>query len=121
MSTSIPHRIGLRLMPDDRARVQHDDLLDLLRTVCGALDVPYGAAYQGLRDARTRAVHNALRNVLDDADGVWLDISGETQQLRQDLADDNPRLNVAAARGELCSLPRARWLRFLPGGGGRHA
>jgi len=124
MSSSIPHSAigprGLDEAENARARVQRDDLLDLLRTICDALDVPSGVPQQGLRDDRIRLVHNTVRNVLDGT--AVLGIAWETELLRQETADDSPRAAIGQTQVIARRSPvRALWLRCFPKAGGRHA
>ncbi|WP_262059738.1 hypothetical protein [Streptomyces sp. STR69] len=122
MLSSIPHPTpgprGLEEAQEDRARVQRDDLLDLLRVIRDALDVPSGASHQGLRDARTRMVHNTVHNVLT---GALLGVAWETEQLCQEIADESPRVAFGETRVVMGQGPAGLWSRFAPASEGHHA
>lgn len=122
MRSSIPHSTpgprGLDEAQEDRARVQRDDLLDLLRVIRDALDVPPGASHQGLRDARARMVHTTVHNVLT---GALLGVAWETELLCQEIAEDSPRAAFGETRVVMGQGVAGLWSRFLPAGEGHHA
>jgi hypothetical protein len=124
MPASIPHSTpgphGLDEAQEVCARVQRDDLLDLMRVIRDAFDVPSGNKRQDLLDTRAHLVSNTLCNVLDGS--AVLGTAWETELLRQELADDTPRVTVAEKQVVVRrSLVRALRLRYFPGSGGRHA
>ncbi|MET7776251.1 hypothetical protein ABZU94_10765 [Streptomyces mirabilis] len=67
------------------AETERDDLLELLRAVRDALDVPPGARRPALLDSRVQLVHDTLRDVLDGRSD--LGVAWETDLLKQ-LAKD---------------------------------
>ena len=124
MPASIPHSTpgphGLDEAQQDCARVQRDDLLDLMRVIRDALDVPSGTKRQDLVDTRAQLVSNTLCNVLDGS--AVLGTAWETELLRQELGDDSPRVTLVETQVVVRRRPlRALWLRCFPGSGGRHA
>lgn len=123
MPSSIPHPTsGLRSLEEaqeDCARVQRDDLLDLMRVIRDALDVPSGNKRQDLLDTRAQLVCNTLHNVLDDS--AVLGTAWETELLRQELADDSPRVAFGETRVVMGQGPAGLWSRFAPASEGRHA
>ncbi|MEV4033460.1 hypothetical protein [Streptomyces umbrinus] len=70
----------------DAVEAERDNLLDLLRAVRDALDVPLGNRRQAMLDDRVLLVHGTLRDVLDGQ--MSMGVQWETDLLRRRVAED---------------------------------
>lgn len=90
MPVSIPHSTvapaALAQAEAERTRVERNDLLDLMRAIRDALDVPPGNRRPALLDARVLLIHGTLRDVLGGK--TSLGIAWETEVIRQQVRED---------------------------------
>lgn len=70
----------------DAVEAERDNLLDLLRAVRDALDVPLGNRREAMLDDRVLLVHGTLRDILNGQ--APMGIPWETDLLRRKVAED---------------------------------